>query len=100
MKPTDRLLTELYRASRRATRPEQSDWGDPAFAARLAGRWAAGRAEPDMTLLWETLSRRAARGLAVLALLAGLTTWAEWHPAPVEPDTVLESELLALLPSP
>lgn len=100
MKTTDRILTELLRAGRRAQPTGDPAGEDPALSVRLAARWAAARPAPDLPLLWETLFRRAARGLAVLALLAGLTTWAGWHPVAPEPDAVLETELLALLPLP
>lgn len=99
MKTNDRILNELFRASR--AHPSGNPAGeDPAFPLRLATRWAAVHPEPEPPLPWEEFFRGVARGLAVLALVAGLTTWAGWQPVSAETDAVLESELLALLPSP
>ena len=100
MNETDRILERLLEAGRRPPLPDVSAPLPPGFSTRLAGRWAAERSFGAALRLWEELSRRAAGGLAVMAVIAGLVAWASWLPVPIEVDTLLETELLALLPLP
>ena len=97
MKPDQQRLERLLAAARRA--------GPPAVRAPAAGladrvvaRWTARSAEPSLLGLWERFSRRAAVGLAVVAVAAGIATWDLLPGGAEESVPGLEQEFLAMLP--
>lgn len=100
MKDSDHLLERLLEAGRRPPGLEPSAAAPLGFSTRVAARWAADRSTVSVLRLWEELSRRAACRLAIVAVVAGLTAWASWRPAPTDVDAVLETELLSMLPLP
>jgi hypothetical protein len=98
MKTSEYILERLLEVGRRPPPPEPSAAPPLGFSTRVAARWAADRPAVSALPLWEDLSRHAARLLAVGAIVAGLTAWAGWQPAPAEVDAILETELLSMLP--
>lgn len=100
MNAKDRMLDQLIRAARHNPQPDDSAVHDAAFVHRVAAAWAARRPDPGLTDLWEEILRVVTRRLAIICLVAGLAAWISWRTVPAESDGVLESELLALLPSP
>jgi hypothetical protein len=100
MKTRKDIIERLLEAGRRPPPPEPSAALPLGFSTRVAARWAADRPVVSALPLWEYLSKHAARVLAVGAIVAGLTAWAGWQPAPAEVDAILETELLSMLPLP
>ena len=97
MNPREQRLERLLAAARwagPAPRPAPAaGWTD-----RIVARWTAVPAEIALWPLWEMFSRRAACGLAVVALAAAVASW-DLLPVPLEePAPALEQEFLAMLP--
>lgn len=97
MNPREQRLERLLAAARRAG-PAAPGAPRDGFADRVVARWTAVPAELSPWSLWEMFSRRAACGLAVVALAAAVASW-DLLPGPQEePAPALEQEFLAMLP--
>lgn len=97
MNPREQRLERLLAAARRAG-PAAASAPRHGFADRVVARWTAAPAEPSTWPVWEVFSRRAACGLAVVALAAAAASW-DLLPGPLEePAPALEQEFLAMLP--
>ena len=97
MRRGERELERLLAAARRAG-PGAAHEPAPGLAARVVARWTAARPAPSALGLWEAFSRRAAVGLAVIALAAGVASWDLLPGGAEEPAAAFEQEFLAMLP--
>lgn len=97
MNPREQQLQRLLAAVRRAgpaPRPAPAaGWTD-----RIVARWTVVPPEPPVLGLWEALSRRAACGLAIVALGAALASWDLLPGEAAEPESPFTQELLEMLP--
>jgi len=96
MRPNDDVLKRMLRAARRPG----TGSGEPipfGFAGRVAALWVERKRAPLALSGWERLCGRAAIGMAVAALLAGLAVWQTWVPVTPDESAVLDSRLSELV---
>jgi hypothetical protein len=96
MKPNDDLLKRMLRAAR-VPRVETTEAAPLGFATRVAARWAQSPREAALLPVWERLCGRAAAGMAVAALVVGLTVWHSWLPVQPDEEAALAAQLTELV---
>ncbi len=99
MKQSNKLLQRMLRASREP-RTETRAEAPSGFASRVAARWTGQPRSAWVLPLWERWCGRVAAGMAVAAVVVGLTVWQSWVPVERNEETALMSQLnqLVLVP--
>lgn len=96
MKPSDKLLMRMLHAAREA-RTDAIEHAPSGFAARVAAGWARQADNMAWLPLWERICGRAALGMTLAAVIAGVSVWQGWTGGETNDALTLATQLNALV---
>lgn len=96
MKHSDELLQRMLRAAREP-QVETREAAPFGFANHVAARWTDQVRSVGALPLWERLCGRVAVGMAVVAVVVGITVWQSWVPLARSEEAALLSQLNELV---